>query len=116
MDKNEDNLIADLPITPRRGLVVWVYNLRQLKNLKRYGTIIHASRKMKYVILYVNEGELGEIQEKIEKLHFVRSVEQSYRPDISVTTDLSAILADMVETEEDFTYNGVPVTPLIMNK
>lgn len=116
MDKNGKMTCNELKINPRRGLIVWLYNLRQLKNLKRYGTIVHASRKMKYVLLYVNEETITETQEKLTKLHFVRSVEWSYRPDVAVSGDLESILSDLVETEEDFMYKGVPVTPLLMNK
>ncbi len=71
-------------MVPRRSLVVWVYSLRQLKVLKRYGTIAHVSRKMKYVIIYMDEIEVEKNFEALDKLHFVRSVERSYRPDIEM--------------------------------
>ena len=41
----------------RRGLIVWVYSLRQLKNLRRFGFVHYVSRKMKYVVMYLNEEE-----------------------------------------------------------
>ena len=56
----------------RRGIIVWVYSLKQLKTLKRYGLVHFVSRKMKYV------------EEKLQTLHFVRQVERSYRPDIEM--------------------------------
>ncbi len=71
-------------IKQRRGLVVWVYSLKQLKNLKRYGLVHYVSRKMKYVYLYLDEDHFAENLEKIERLHFVRSVEPSYRPDVEM--------------------------------
>lgn len=75
---------ANFELTKRRGLVVWVYSLRQLKNLKRFGLVHYVSRKMKYVVLYLNEDHFIETMDKIERLHFVRSVEASYRPDIEM--------------------------------
>lgn len=68
----------------RRGIIVWVYSLKQLKTLKRFGLIHFVSRKMKYIVLYVNEEIVEETEEKLQGLHFVRQVERSYRPDIEM--------------------------------
>ncbi|KAF1302759.1 YlbG family protein [Enterococcus saccharolyticus] len=68
----------------RRGLVVWVYSLRQLKNLRRFGFVHYVSRRMKYVLMYVNEENVEESIEKITRLHFVRAVDPSHRPDIEM--------------------------------
>ncbi|MBO0460430.1 YlbG family protein [Enterococcus sp. DIV1298c] len=70
--------------TQRRGLVVWVYSLKQLKNLRKFGLVHYVSRKMKYVIMYLNEDNYEQTEERIKKLHFVRNVERSYRPDIEM--------------------------------
>ncbi len=75
---------TEFQIQKRRGIIVWVYSLKQLKTLKRYGLIHYVSRKMKYVVLYVNEEEVALTLEKLQHLHFVRQVEQSYRPDIAM--------------------------------
>lgn len=115
LDK-EKFTINELNIAARRGLVVWVYNLRQLKTLKKFGTVVYASRKMKYVILYVNDANINETIQGINKLHFVRSVDVSKRPDVDVSGDLNSILADIETTDEDFIYNGKQVTPLMNNK
>lgn len=73
-----------LMITKRRGIVVWVYSLRQLKSLKRYGLVHYVSKKSKYVYLYVDEELVESTIEKVSKLHFVRHVEPSYRPDVEM--------------------------------
>ncbi|MGG5316164.1 YlbG family protein [Enterococcus sp. AZ072] len=75
---------TEFTVQKRRGIVVWVYSLKQLKTLKRYGLIHYVSRKMKYVVLYVNEEALEESEEKLQALHFVRQVERSYRPDVEM--------------------------------
>ena len=88
--------MGEFTIQKRRGLIVWVYSLRQLKNLRRFGTIHFVSNKMKYVVLYVNEEEVEEAMEKINRLHFVREIEQSYRPDIEMN------FADKIGTRAAF--------------
>ncbi|MFS0953031.1 YlbG family protein, partial [Enterococcus thailandicus] len=70
---------SEFEITKRRGLIVWVYSLKQLKNLKKFGLLHYVSRRMKYVVLYLNEETFEETEERIRKLHFVRNVERSYR-------------------------------------
>ena len=74
----------EFELQKRRGVVVKVYSLRQIKNLRRFGFIHYVSRKMKYVMMYVNEEKIEEAVEKISRLHFVREVEISYRPDIEM--------------------------------
>ena len=79
------SILPPFELNKRRGLIVFVYSLKQLKSLRRYGIVYYASRKMKYVVLYVDEGDVEEAVEKSEGLHFVRSVEKSYRPDVAMT-------------------------------
>ena len=84
LDNEENNDIKEFEITPRRSLIVWVYNLRQLKTLKKFGPIAYVSRKMKYVIIYMDESAIEQAKGALEKLHFVKSVDLSYRPDVSM--------------------------------
>lgn len=74
----------EFELTARRGIVVWVYSLKQLKSLKRFGLVRYVSRRLKYVILYVNEEQVEETEKKLNSFHFVRRVERSYRPDIEM--------------------------------
>ncbi|MGX7058346.1 YlbG family protein [Vagococcus humatus] len=69
---------------PRRSLIVWVYSLKQVKNLRKYGFIYYVSRKMKYVVLYMEEASFEKNVEAIERLHFVRHTEKSHRPDLDM--------------------------------
>lgn len=74
-----------LELTKRQGIIVWVYTLRQIKNLKRFGYIHYVSNRLKYVVLYVDQEDAQETVDKLNGLHFVRKVELSYRPDIDMT-------------------------------
>ncbi|OTN76295.1 hypothetical protein A5886_001372 [Enterococcus sp. 8G7_MSG3316] len=87
-------------IQKRRGLIVWVYSLRQLKNLRRFGFVHYVSRKMKYVVMYLNEEEYEAKKAKIEQFHFVRQVEPSYRPDVAMD------FADKIGTDEAYPSKG----------
>lgn len=71
--------------TERQGIIVWVYTLRQLKNLKRIGYIHYVSDRMKYVVLYVNKDEVEKKISHLNNLHFVRRAEISPRPEIDMT-------------------------------
>lgn len=76
-----------LEVVPRRGLIIWVYSLKQLKNLRRFGYVHYVSRKQKYVVLYVDDINVDETISRIEKQFFVRKVDKSMRPDINMNFD-----------------------------
>lgn len=55
-----------------------------MKTLKRFGLIHYVSKRMKYIVIYVNRTELEATIRKLKELHFVRQVEPSYRPLINM--------------------------------
>ncbi|TLF40101.1 DUF2129 domain-containing protein [Lacticaseibacillus zeae] len=83
----------------RQGLVVWVYSLKQLKTLRRYGTIMYVSRRMKYVYLYMDRDEITAASNKLSKLRFVKRVEPSHRPELK--TEFGSDIGKFKPTEED---------------
>jgi uncharacterized protein YlbG (UPF0298 family) len=74
----------EFTLQKRRCLIVWVYSLKQLKTLRRFGFVQYVSRRMRYVVLYMNEENIDKNLKKINELHFVRKVEKSYRPDVEM--------------------------------
>ena len=82
-------------LTERQGIIIWVYTLRQLKNLKRFGYIHYVSNRLKYVVMYVDKSEVESKVKQIQKQHYVRSVDISHRPEIDMT------FAHALETEEE---------------
>lgn len=74
----------ELVVQQRRCLIVWVYSLKQMKTLKKYGVIHYVSRRLKYVVIYMNEADIEKSEEKLNGLYFVRKVDRSYRPDIEM--------------------------------
>lgn len=69
----------------RKGIIVWVYSLKQVANLKKFGTIHYQSRKMNYVVLYTDDIKIEEKVASIQRLHFVRHVEVSYMDEVDMT-------------------------------
>lgn len=72
-------------IQPRQSLIVYTYSLKQTRQLKRYGTVMYVSKKMRYVVLYVNQDEIDELTKKLQRLRFVKRVVPSMRPKIKET-------------------------------
>ncbi|HLR66039.1 YlbG family protein [Virgibacillus alimentarius] len=66
--------------TNRQGLIVWFQQMKNLKQIKRYGHLIYRSKKLKYAVLYVDQDELEDIQKKLMKHSFISKVETSYKP------------------------------------
>ncbi|MGX7139875.1 YlbG family protein [Facklamia languida] len=72
-------------VVKRQSLVVWLYTLKQWKQLRKFGTVHFISDRLKYVILYVNEADASSIMTQLKSLNFVREVEPSYRDEIDMT-------------------------------
>ncbi|MGX7030967.1 YlbG family protein [Vagococcus zengguangii] len=89
-----------LPWKKRRSLTVWVYTMRPLRQLRKFGLVQHISKKMKYVVIYMDEVDIEKNSEAIEKLHFVRRVDKSYRPDVATTYSKTDVQDDGFEVEE----------------
>ena len=89
-------------LTPRRALIFRVNSNRVVRSLSRYGTIRYFYRRMHYVILYVNQDQITEVKERVNKLRAVRSVEPSYRPDLDPTlSDLEMTGVYKLHDEDD---------------
>lgn len=82
----------------RRAIVVWMYTLKPMKQLKRFGNIHYISKRLKYIYLYVNEDQVDSVMEKLQTFHFVRKVERSPRSEIRM--DFSHILPELREEIE----------------
>lgn len=80
----------------RQELIIWVYTLKHFNKLKRYGIIHYVSKRMNYVVMYVNRSKKEEVIRKLTKLHFVREVEASPRHDLDM--NFEDVLDRVVET------------------
>jgi uncharacterized protein YlbG (UPF0298 family) len=74
----------EFQIQPRRLVVVWLYTMKPINQLKKYGDIQYISRKMQYVLIYMNEENIELAMSQMKRFHFVRQVDRSYRPDVEM--------------------------------
>lgn len=77
-----DHETESLTIAPRRALHVYVRNLRQVRQLRRFGDVDYVSKKLHYVVIYMNEADVSANRLALNKLPFVRRVVDSARPDV----------------------------------
>ncbi len=66
----------------RTGFIIWVSDLKAAKGLERFGTIHYMSRKLHYVVLYMNSDKVDENLKQLHRLSFIRKIERSYRTEI----------------------------------
>ncbi|KIU23203.1 hypothetical protein ff3pr_01079 [Weissella cibaria] len=69
-------------VTQRRSVIVQLKNVRQARQLRRFGVVSYISEKMKYAVIYMNEADVATKSALIERLGFVSSVELSHWPDV----------------------------------
>ncbi|WP_106497730.1 YlbG family protein [Lentibacillus sp. Marseille-P4043] len=66
--------------TNRQGIIVWFQHMKNLRQIKRYGHLIYTSKKLKYAVLYVDQGDVDDIEKKLLRLSFVSKIDRSYKP------------------------------------
>ncbi|KGX88566.1 YlbG family protein [Pontibacillus litoralis] len=66
--------------TKRQGLIVWFQHMKHVRNIKRYGHLVYVSKKHRYAMIYVNQDEIENVTQKLNRLHYVSKVEPSYKP------------------------------------
>ncbi|MBU9672173.1 DUF2129 domain-containing protein [Planococcus sp. CP5-4] len=64
----------------RQGLIVYVHQLKQAKSLRKYGHVHFISRKLKYVVVYMDQDKIEATKERLSKLPYVKKVLESQRP------------------------------------
>ncbi|MGX6429098.1 YlbG family protein [Levilactobacillus yonginensis] len=88
-------------IQPRQSLIVYTYSLKQTRQLKRYGTVMYVSKKMRYVVMYVDQKDVTSLTDQLNKLRFVKRVVASARPEI--TESFNGVAEEVAENSEDET-------------
>lgn len=83
----------------RTGYIIWVSDVKAARNLEKYGSVHYTSRRMHYVVMYVNADRGEDIMRNIRKLPYVRKIERSYRNEIK--TEYSK------DTEDSPQYYGL---------
>ncbi|CAH1207155.1 hypothetical protein PAECIP111893_02704 [Paenibacillus plantiphilus] len=66
----------------RVGYIIWVSDLKAARSLEKYGSVHYMSRKLYYVVMYMNADRADEVIRNIQRFSFVKKVERSYRNEI----------------------------------
>lgn len=64
----------------RQGIIVWFQHMKNVRQFKRFGHLLYVSKGMKYAVIYVNQDQVEQVSEKLDRLPFVSKVELSYKP------------------------------------
>lgn len=96
----------------RTGLIIWTKDLKPARTFEKYGNVHYISKKMRYVVLYVDAAEADRIIAQLEKLPYVKSVERSLRGEIptefnsSTSSSSSDSTAEQADQSKTFTYRS----------
>ncbi|MDQ0339191.1 uncharacterized protein YlbG (UPF0298 family) [Caldalkalibacillus uzonensis] len=66
----------------KRGLAVWLNQVKMARHLRKFGNVHYVSRRMRYVILYVDENKVQDMIAKLNRLNYVKRVEPSHRHEL----------------------------------
>jgi uncharacterized protein YlbG (UPF0298 family) len=69
-------------VKERSGLIVWLHSTKNIRALRRYGSIYYFSRRLKYVSMYCDLDEREDIVNRLEKLRYVKRVDLSFLHEI----------------------------------
>lgn len=89
---------VDFKIKPRRALIVYIHNLKMVRQLKRYGSVDYISKRMHYVVMYTDDENIDDQVARIRKLQFVRRVQLSKWPEID--PELSDLKAEGIYNQK----------------
>lgn len=83
----------------RKSLAIYLYYNRDAKKLQKYGDILYHSRRMHYVILYIDAILYRDVITELEKLKFIKKVRPSQQDDIDrdFVGNLSKIAKEQME-------------------
>lgn len=66
----------------RTGYIVWVSDLKAARTLDKYGSVYYMSRKLHYVVIYMDTVRAEDTIRNIQRLPFVKKIERSYRNEL----------------------------------
>ncbi|BDR60426.1 YlbG family protein [Lactobacillus xylocopicola] len=84
MSINQD--LVDTTLTKRQGVVVYLNSVSNQYKLRRYGDIVYFSKKMGYCILYVDQEELDQVIEQLNRLNFVDQAEKAVSDEVDLSS------------------------------
>lgn len=62
----------------RIGLVLYLYYNRDVKKFLKYGDVVYHSKKMRYLLIYVDKEQSDEIMKALKEHKDIKAVKFSY--------------------------------------
>ncbi|AIG65423.1 YlbG family protein [Weissella tructae] len=87
--------------TERRALIVYLKNVRQARQLRRFGIVNYISEKMNYATIYMDEKDIATKKALIERLGFVDRVVESEWPNVDTTVGGERELIDFTVVADE---------------
>lgn len=66
----------------RIGLALYLYYNRDSRKFLKYGDIVYHSRRMRYLLLYVNKDKASEIVSELKKNKSIKTIKYSHLDEI----------------------------------
>lgn len=88
-------------INQRQSIIIWVNSLKYVKYFRRFGNIHYVSKRLKYIVVYMDMSEVNDVIKKIRTLPFVKKVEKSYKPFLKTEFEQAK---DDFEKEKQYEY------------
>jgi uncharacterized protein YlbG (UPF0298 family) len=66
----------------RTGVIVWVNDIKSARGLEKFGVVHYISKKMKYVVMYMDAAQYELTANQLMKFPYVKQVERSLRTEI----------------------------------
>ncbi len=76
----------------RQSMIVYLHSLKHAKILRKYGNIHYISKRLKYAVVYCDMEQIEHMMHKLNKLPFVKKIEQSYRPFLKTEFENSVLI------------------------
>lgn len=75
--------MTEFRIEKRRAIYVYLRSMRQVKQIRKYGQVEFVSKKMHYVLLYMDADLIEETKNKLIKLGFVVRIKDAIRANLN---------------------------------
>ncbi|MBI5974494.1 DUF2129 domain-containing protein [Staphylococcus canis] len=66
-----------MEIVQREKLIIYLKNMKHERHIRKYGHIVYANKKEKYIMMYVTQDKVDDVVNKLMKLKYVEKIEGS---------------------------------------
>lgn len=66
----------------RQGIVIYLQSVKFVKMIRKFGNVHYVSKRMKYVVMYIDGDQCEDIIAKLSKMNFVKKVDLSYKAEL----------------------------------